>query len=83
MVENVLHERKGKTVVWVLSRPEFADRFDIVLVMERGRLVEHGAFAELKRNRMSLEQEVNPSGDFIFAKIQPAMQKLLCSAPSD
>ena len=49
VVENVLHERKGKTVVWVLSRPEFADRFDIVLVMERGRLVEHGAFAELKR----------------------------------
>ncbi len=49
VVENVLHERKGKTVVWVLSRPEFADRFNIVLVMERGRLVEHGAFAELKR----------------------------------
>jgi len=32
-----------------IPRIEFADRFDIVLVMERGRLVEHGAFAELKR----------------------------------
>jgi putative ABC transport system ATP-binding protein len=49
VVESVLRERKGKAVVWVLSRPEYADRFDIVLVMERGRLVEHGAFAELKR----------------------------------
>lgn len=49
VVENVLQERKGKAVVWVLSRPEYADRFNIVLVMERGRLVEHGAFAELKR----------------------------------
>ncbi len=49
VVESVLQERKGKAVVWVLSRPEYADRFNIVLVMERGRLVEHGAFAELKR----------------------------------
>ena len=49
VVESVLRERKGKAVVWVLSRPEYADRFNIVLVMERGRLVEHGAFAELKR----------------------------------
>ena len=63
----------------VLSRPEFADRFDIVLVMERGRLVEHGVRRAEKENRMSLEQEVEPhQASFIFAKIQPAMQKLLC-----
>ncbi len=49
VVESVLRERKGSAVLWVLSRPEYADRFNIVLVMERGRLVEHGAFAELKR----------------------------------
>jgi ABC-type multidrug transport system fused ATPase/permease subunit len=36
-------------VVWVLSRPEYAERFGVVLVMERGRLVETGAFKELKR----------------------------------
>jgi putative ABC transport system ATP-binding protein len=49
VVESVLGERKGQAVVWVLSRPEYADRFAMVLVMERGRLVERGAFAELKR----------------------------------
>jgi putative ABC transport system ATP-binding protein len=49
VVEGVLRERKGQAVAWVLSRPEYADRFGVVLVMERGRLVEKGAFAELKR----------------------------------
>ena len=49
VVESVLNERKGRAVAWVLSRPEYADRFALVLVMERGRLVERGAFAELKR----------------------------------
>ena len=36
-------------MVWVLSRPEYAERFAKVLVMERGRLVESGPLAELKR----------------------------------
>ncbi len=49
VVEGVLRERKGTAVAWVLSRPEYAERFDMVLVMERARLVERGAFAELKR----------------------------------
>jgi putative ABC transport system ATP-binding protein len=49
VVEGVLRERKGQAVAWVLSRPEYAERFGVVLVMERGRLVEKGAFAELKR----------------------------------
>ena len=49
VVEGVLGERKGQAVAWVLSRPEYADRFGMVLVMQGGRLVERGAFAELKR----------------------------------
>jgi energy-coupling factor transporter ATP-binding protein EcfA2 len=49
VVQSVLAERKGQGVVWVLSRPEYAERFGKVLVMERGRLVESGPPAELKR----------------------------------
>ncbi len=49
VVEGVLAERKGQAVAWVLSRPEYAERFGVVLVMQGGRLVERGAFAELKR----------------------------------
>jgi putative ABC transport system ATP-binding protein len=49
VVEGVLRSRKGQAVIWVLSRPEYGDRFGMVLVMENGRLVDKGAFAELKR----------------------------------
>ncbi len=45
----MLGERKGEAVVWALSRDEYAQRFSMVLVMDRARLVEKGAFAELKR----------------------------------
>jgi putative ABC transport system ATP-binding protein len=49
VLDGVLNERKDQAVAWVLSRPEYGDRFGVVLVMERGRLVESGAFAQLKR----------------------------------
>jgi putative ABC transport system ATP-binding protein len=49
VVQQVLAEREGQGVIWVLSRPEYAENFGVVLVMERGRLVESGAPAELKR----------------------------------
>lgn len=49
VVQSVLAEREGQGVIWVLSRPEYAERFAVVLVMERGRLIESGAPAELKR----------------------------------
>ena len=49
VVEGVLRERQGQAVAWALTRDEYAQRFSMVLVMERGRLVEKGAFAELKR----------------------------------
>jgi ABC-type multidrug transport system fused ATPase/permease subunit len=36
--------------VWVVQRPDVAERFNVVLVMERGKLAEKGAFADLKSN---------------------------------
>ena len=52
----------------------------MVLVMERGTAGREGRVRRAeKENRMSLEQEVELIRQFpIFAKIQPAMQKLLC-----
>ena len=49
VVENILTECRGRGVVWALSREEYAERFQTVLVMERGKLAEQGRFAELKR----------------------------------
>ena len=50
VLDSILAERKGRGVAWVLSRPDLAERFNVVLVMEKGKLAEQGAFAELKSN---------------------------------
>ncbi|MBV9190674.1 MAG: ABC transporter ATP-binding protein, partial [Betaproteobacteria bacterium] len=56
VLEGILAERRDRGVVWVLSRPDLAERFNVVLVMERGKLTEKGAFAELKSNGGSLQK---------------------------
>ncbi len=47
LLESVLQSRKGRGVYWVLNRVEQARHFDHVLVLERGRLVDQGAYAQL------------------------------------
>ena len=56
VLEGILEARKGRGVVWVLQRPDVAEHFDMVLVMERGRLAEKGAFAQLKSNGGALQK---------------------------
>jgi len=50
VLEGILAERKGQGVVWVLQRPELAERFASVLVIDHGRLAEQGRFEALKAN---------------------------------
>jgi putative ABC transport system ATP-binding protein len=50
VLEGILAERKGQAVIWALQRPELADRFGSVLVIDHGRLAEHGRFEALKSN---------------------------------
>jgi putative ABC transport system ATP-binding protein len=50
VLEGILAERKGQGVVWALQRPELADRFGTVLVIDHGRLAEQGRFEALKAN---------------------------------
>jgi ABC-type arginine transport system ATPase subunit len=57
----ILAERKGRGVLWVLQRPEAAERFSSVLVMERGRLVEQGLFENLKCSGGTLHKMLAPS----------------------
>ena len=50
VMEGILAERRAQGVVWVLQRPDLAERFSMVLVMERGKLTDKGRFQELKAN---------------------------------
>ncbi|MBP6850082.1 MAG: ATP-binding cassette domain-containing protein [Rhodoferax sp.] len=47
LVSNLLACREGRSVIWVLNRVDLAERFDHVLVMDQGKLVEQGAYDEL------------------------------------
>src|SRR5262249_30677843 len=47
--DNILAAAKdGRGVVWVANRPNQAEVFDQVVVMQAGRIVAHGAPSELK-----------------------------------
>src|SRR2546421_4748373 len=56
LLEGILAERKGRGLVWVVQRPDLAERFGVVLVMEHGKLAEKGAFAQLKSNGGPLQK---------------------------
>ncbi len=48
LLDNILESRKGRGVYWVLNRVELAERFSQVLMMDKGRLVERGKYADLR-----------------------------------
>ena len=56
VLDGILAERKGQGVAWVLHRPDLCERFALVLVMEKGRLVEKGRFDDLKCSGGPLHQ---------------------------
>jgi ABC-type multidrug transport system fused ATPase/permease subunit len=52
----LLEEFKGRGLIWALHRASFADRFDRVLVMRAGRVVEEGGFEELESREGTLKE---------------------------
>ena len=53
---NVIEYRRQCAVYWGLKRVDLAERFGHVLMMERGRLVERGKFADLKSSGGALNK---------------------------
>ena len=56
LLASVLESRGQRGVYWVLNRVELAEKFDQVMVMERGKLVERGKFADLKASGGALSK---------------------------
>lgn len=50
VAEALLNRHKGRGVLWALQNPNAAKRFDRVLMMAEGRVVEEGSFQELVDN---------------------------------
>jgi putative ABC transport system ATP-binding protein len=56
VLDAVLEAFKDRTVIWALSRGDWAQRFDHVLVMQRGRVVEQGDYAALNKDGSALHE---------------------------
>ncbi|HMB75921.1 MAG TPA: ABC transporter ATP-binding protein, partial [Kiloniellaceae bacterium] len=47
LLEKILDYRQGRGVVWTLQRPSLAQKFQRLVVLDSGRVVEEGDFADL------------------------------------
>jgi putative ABC transport system ATP-binding protein len=59
LFDRILEERNGRGIVWALQRAAFAEKFDRVLVMRTGRIVEQGSFSELDRADSALGELIH------------------------
>jgi ABC-type multidrug transport system fused ATPase/permease subunit len=50
ILDGLLEEFAGRTLIWAVSHGDWAARFDHVLIMRNGRVVEQGRYDELKRD---------------------------------
>jgi ABC-type multidrug transport system fused ATPase/permease subunit len=48
LIENVRNAMQDRGILWVLGRVQLAEQFDVVMVMERGRILDTGSFTEMK-----------------------------------
>ncbi|MGH1484288.1 MAG: ABC transporter transmembrane domain-containing protein [Geminicoccales bacterium] len=58
VIESLIEEFEGRTLIWSLNRTDWAERFDHVIVMRHGRIVEQGAFNELNHDGSVLHDMV-------------------------
>lgn len=56
LLRNVREEARGYGVVWIVERPSMAAGFPRVLVLEDGRLVDDGVYAELEEQQGALKE---------------------------
>jgi ABC-type phosphate transport system ATPase subunit len=56
LIANVRNLMLGRGLLWILGRVQMAEQFDLVVVMERGRLVDKGPFSELQGSNEHFQQ---------------------------
>ncbi len=56
ILDGLMADFEGRSIIWGVHRPAMAERFDHVLVMKGGRIVESGSFEELSKEGTALSQ---------------------------
>ena len=47
---------ESQGILWILGRVELAQNFDAIMVMERGRMVDSGSYAEMQASSEHFRQ---------------------------
>ena len=55
ILDALLQEFGERTLIWAVSRSDWAEKFDHVLVMRGGRVVGQGRYDELSRDGSALD----------------------------
>ena len=50
LIDNVREVMNDRGILWILGRVQLAEQFDAVMVMERGKLLDTGPFAEMQQS---------------------------------
>jgi putative ABC transport system ATP-binding protein len=58
ILDSLLEEFAGRTLIWAVSHSDWAARFDHVLIVRAGRVVEQGRYDELKRDGTVLHEMI-------------------------
>ncbi|MFQ5935190.1 MAG: ABC transporter transmembrane domain-containing protein [Acidiferrobacterales bacterium] len=58
IMRNLLEEFEGRGVIWVLQRADLGERFERALVLDGGKVIEQGRFADLNKPGTVLQQLV-------------------------
>jgi putative ABC transport system ATP-binding protein len=58
ILDALLQEFAERTLIWAVSRSDWAAKFDHVLVMRHGRVVEQGRYDELNRDGSALHEMI-------------------------
>ena len=58
IMEQVFAARQGKGLIWTLPQAANPERFDKILIMRNGQIIEQGSFAELDRPESALAEVV-------------------------
>jgi energy-coupling factor transporter ATP-binding protein EcfA2 len=56
ILDELLREFAGASLIWAVSRSDWAEKFDQVLIMRGGRVVEQGRYEELNRDGSALHE---------------------------
>lgn len=62
VMENLFAEFEGRTLIWSVHHASLAEEFEHTLVVDGGRVVEQGRFADLKRPGSLVHQLVESDG---------------------